>query len=46
VPSPRVCPHGKGVAGPSGSGRRAARDEEIEEEIEEEEGGGNGNDGA
>jgi hypothetical protein len=45
VPSPRVRPHGKGVAGPSGSGSRAARDEEIEEEIEEEEGGGNGNDG-
>jgi hypothetical protein len=41
VPSPRVCPLGKGGAGPSDSGRKAARDDEIEEE----EGGRNGNDG-
>jgi hypothetical protein len=44
VPSPQAHSHGKGLAGPSGSGSRVARDEEIEEEIEEEEGGGNGND--
>jgi hypothetical protein len=33
VPSPRACPHGKGVAGPSDS--KAARDDEIEEEAKE-----------
>jgi hypothetical protein len=30
VPLPRAHPHGKGLVGPSGSGSRAARDEEIE----------------
>jgi hypothetical protein len=43
VPSPQARPHGKGIAGPSGSGSRAVRDEEIDEEIMEEE---EGNDGA
>jgi hypothetical protein len=40
VSSPQAHPYGKGVADPSGSGSKVARDEEIEEE----EGGGNGDD--
>jgi hypothetical protein len=40
VPSPRACPHGKGLASASGSG--AGRDDEIEEEAEE---GVDGDDG-
>jgi hypothetical protein len=34
IPSPRACPHGKGLASASGSG--ATANEEIEEEVEEE----------
>jgi hypothetical protein len=34
IPSPRACPHGKGLASASGSG--VAANEEIEEEVEEE----------
>jgi hypothetical protein len=41
MPSPRACPHDKGLA--SASASEAAKDEE---EIEDEEDGGNGNDRA
>jgi hypothetical protein len=40
VPSPRVHPHGKGLA--SASGSETVRDAEIEEEVEE---GADGDDG-